>query len=731
MAAPRPNGSIDIWNFVDNVTGVTVRKWLRDSWARRKIVALQQAVANIVVPTKTSQLQNDSGFITQADVPPGSTASSTTPLMDGTAAVGTENAFARGDHRHPTDTSRQAALNTAQLAAVNSGVTAAKVQEWDGITVPTKTSDLTNDSDYQTGTQVGNAISAEAGLMVPYGYCTIAAGTVAKTVTVSPAVTALTAGLCIAVKFQYANTATNPTLNVNGLGAKAIKRYGTTAAGTSAAANWNANSVVILVYDGTYWMLADWNNTTYSGMTDAEYQAGTSTTNRLITPARLKAAVELHAPVQSVNGATGDVTVTVPTKTSDLTNDSGFITSVPVQSVNGQTGAVDLDAADVGALPDSTVIPSNTSQLTNDSGFITSAPVTSVNGKTGAVALDASDVGANSNKSGANGGTLIPNGSDLDAYTTPGTYYVPNSSAAATIVHTPSRNSGFKLFVEGSYYSNYIAQYVLTSARLYFRTLNGSSGWLPWKQWGNGGVVSVKGNQTGQTGKWTGTIVLPELYDGLTIAYYLPYAVPSSTNVSLQLTLSDGTVTDEIPVYITGNTRATTQYEAGSTVLLTYWGAGSISIAGTAITEARWTRADYSADYSVATDSANGLMSAADKAKIDNDFAVNDPSVLCTVTPIEPTLDAGAHYDSFGGCWYYKIGHRVRVHIGVSGLTANTTTVLWTLPQGYRPYSGIAFTGQSSVYSNYARCRVLENGEVRVNAVSTYAVAYIEFDAFS
>lgn len=32
--------------------------------------------------------------------------STTTPLMDGTAAVGAETAYARGDHRHPTDTSR-------------------------------------------------------------------------------------------------------------------------------------------------------------------------------------------------------------------------------------------------------------------------------------------------------------------------------------------------------------------------------------------------------------------------------------------------------------------------------------------------------------------------------------------------------------------------------------------------------------------------------------------------
>lgn len=71
-----------------------------------------------------------------------------------------------------------------------------------------------------------------------------------------------------------------------------------------------------------------------------------------------------------------------------------------VDSVNGQTGDVVLDAEDVGALPDSTVIPTKTSDLTNDSGFVNASgaaaasPVQSVNGKTGTVVLNASDVGA-------------------------------------------------------------------------------------------------------------------------------------------------------------------------------------------------------------------------------------------------------------------------------------------------------------------------------------------------
>ena len=68
---------------------------------------------------------------------------------------------------------------------------------------------------------------------------------------------------------------------------------------------------------------------------------------------------------------------TIPTKTSDLTNDSGFITSAPVTSVNTQTGDVVLSASDVGALPDTTTIPTKTSDLTNDSGFMTGMTILS------------------------------------------------------------------------------------------------------------------------------------------------------------------------------------------------------------------------------------------------------------------------------------------------------------------------------------------------------------------
>lgn len=55
----------------------------------------------------------------------------------------------------------------------------------------------------------------------------------------------------------------------------------------------------------------------------------------------------------------------------DLNQKAGGF-NAPVQSVNGKTGDVVLVATDVGALPDTTSIPSKVSELENDNGYLTS-----------------------------------------------------------------------------------------------------------------------------------------------------------------------------------------------------------------------------------------------------------------------------------------------------------------------------------------------------------------------
>ena len=101
-------------------------------------------------------------------------------------------------------------------------------------------------------------------------------------------------------------------------------------------------------------------------------------------------------------------TITIPTKTSDLTNDSGFITGYTetdptVPSWAKQSTKPTYTASEVGALPDTT---SYVSSFNGSTGAITyTAPVTSVNGSTGAVTI--SDMtGATSSAAGAHG--LVP-----------------------------------------------------------------------------------------------------------------------------------------------------------------------------------------------------------------------------------------------------------------------------------------------------------------------------------
>ena len=79
---------------------------------------------NITVPTKTTQLTNDSGFITIEQVPEGAVASSTVPKMSTTSgALGSESAYARGDHAHPSDTSKVDKTTTINSKALSGNIT--------------------------------------------------------------------------------------------------------------------------------------------------------------------------------------------------------------------------------------------------------------------------------------------------------------------------------------------------------------------------------------------------------------------------------------------------------------------------------------------------------------------------------------------------------------------------------------------------------------------------------
>lgn len=100
--------------------------------------------------------------------------------------------------------------------------------------------------------------------------------------------------------------------------------------------------------------------TTYVSSVDGA--SGAVTTNAVKTTAQTltdaqksQARTNIGAGTSSFSGNYDDLTnkPSIPSKTSEIDNDSGYITSAgaPVQSVNSKTGAVTLKASDVSALP--------------------------------------------------------------------------------------------------------------------------------------------------------------------------------------------------------------------------------------------------------------------------------------------------------------------------------------------------------------------------------------------
>ena len=98
-------------------------------------------------------------------------------------------------------------------------------------------------------------------------------------------------------------------------------------------------------------------------------------------PIKIKANngnIDLKAPIKqvgggavdSVNGMTGDVVLDIPSKTSDLVNDSGFITKIPDEYIT----ETELDAKGYLTEHQSLADYAKKSEIPDVSGFITEIP---------------------------------------------------------------------------------------------------------------------------------------------------------------------------------------------------------------------------------------------------------------------------------------------------------------------------------------------------------------------
>lgn len=138
------------WIKIPDGNGNLQKVWVRDSTARRDISQLQTDVSGKAdaATTLAGYGITDAYTKTQVDgmIPSVPSAYTSNPSMDGTASPGSSTAWARGDHVHPHDSTKADVsaipTKTSDLTNDSGFITSAAL--------PTKTSDLTNDSGFIT-----------------------------------------------------------------------------------------------------------------------------------------------------------------------------------------------------------------------------------------------------------------------------------------------------------------------------------------------------------------------------------------------------------------------------------------------------------------------------------------------------------------------------------------------------------------------------------------------------
>lgn len=85
-----------------------------------------------------------------------------------------------------------------------------------------------------------------------YAVCSTQGDTVAKTASILSGTFNLVEGAKVTVKFTYANTVANPTLNINSTGAKQIYAGGSA---LSEGQWWKSGAIIDFVYNGEFWVL--------------------------------------------------------------------------------------------------------------------------------------------------------------------------------------------------------------------------------------------------------------------------------------------------------------------------------------------------------------------------------------------------------------------------------------------------------------------------------------------
>lgn len=94
------------------------------------------------------------------------------------------------------------------------------------------------------------------------------------------------------------------------------------------------------------------------------------------------------------------------------------------------------------------------------------------------------------------------------------------------------------------------------------------------------------------------------------------------------------------------------------------------------------------------------------------------------------TPNNASNYEGYGNCYYYKIGSRVHLHVGVS-ISSTSDITIGILPEQYRPITVVCAVGVGSEMSNFSTMYVLQNGGICINSSHGYALIDVEYDTLN
>ena len=94
------------------------------------------------------------------------------------------------------------------------------------------------------------------------------------------------------------------------------------------------------------------------------------------------------------------------------------------------------------------------------------------------------------------------------------------------------------------------------------------------------------------------------------------------------------------------------------------------------------------------------------------------------------TPNNASNYEGYGNCYYYKIGSRVHLHVGVS-ISSTSNIIIGILPEQYRRITAICAVGLGSDMSTFSTMQVIPNGEIYIRSSHGYALIDVEYDTLN